>query len=121
MANCVQCGRELPSITVGDLNDRCAACQFQQQQQQTATGPQAVQRKATFAERVRLFPVTSVIIAINLAIYIACVISSMASHAGSAMDFDERILLRWGADYGPLTLDGQWWRAFTSMWLHGGL
>jgi len=121
MANCVQCGRELPSISIGELRNRCPACQFQQQQQQQVAGPQPVQRRATFAERARLFPVTSVIIAINVAIYIACVISTWLSGIGSPMDFDGRMLLRWGADYGPLTLDGQWWRTFTSMWLHGGL
>lgn len=125
MANCIQCGRELPSISIGELRNRCPACQFEQQQQQAVASPDAqtpvLQRKATLSEQAGSFPVTSVIVAINTAVYIACVIGSYLSHQGSAMDFTTDFVLRWGANYGPLSLDGQWWRLFTCMWLHGGL
>lgn len=30
-------------------------------------------------------------------------------------------LRNWGANFGPQTLDGQWWRLFTSMFLHAGI
>lgn len=33
-------------------------------------------------------------------------------------DFDDKALLLWGADYGPLTLGGQYWRVLTCLFVH---
>jgi membrane associated rhomboid family serine protease len=33
-------------------------------------------------------------------------------------DFDSALLQKWGGDYGPLTLTGQFWRIITSTFLH---
>ena len=30
-------------------------------------------------------------------------------------------LIRWGASYGPLIFQGQWWRLFTAMFVHVGI
>ena len=124
MANCVHCGRELPSFSFGDVTDTCKDCR----QRTPATPPEEAVlnptppvRKPTLADQVRAFPVTAAIVGINLAIYFACAGMSVVTGLGSPMDFDTRVLLRFGADYGPLALDGEWWRLFTSMWLHGGL
>jgi membrane associated rhomboid family serine protease len=35
-----------------------------------------------------------------------------------AADFDPYLRLKWGADYGPLTLTGQFWRLITVMFVH---
>jgi rhomboid protease GluP len=80
-----------------------------------------MQSRATLGGQARAFPITATIVAINTAVYLACVGGAYASHQGSAMDFTTDSVLRWGANYGPLSLDGQWWRLFTCMWLHGGL
>ncbi len=60
--------------------------------------------------------VTFAIIAANVIMF---VLMSLASH--SFLQPTTGTLLRWGADYGPLTLHGQWWRAFTSMFVHIGV
>jgi rhomboid protease GluP len=43
----------------------------------------------------------------------------MMSLAGGSTNV--RVLIRFGANYGPLILDGEFWRLFTSMFLHIGL
>src|SRR4030095_4585577 len=31
------------------------------------------------------------------------------------------VLIKWGANFTPLTLEGEWWRLFTSMFQHIGI
>jgi membrane associated rhomboid family serine protease/Flp pilus assembly protein TadD len=118
MANCVQCGKELPSFSVGELQDRCVECQvrerIERERQAKADRPGAMQLA-------QMFPVTAALVAINVLIYAGCAIDSLKTGRGSPMDFDPIMLLSWGADYGPLALGGQFWRIFTSMFVHGGL
>lgn len=68
--------------------------------------------KASFIEK----PVTSILIAINIIMYI---ISAVISK--SFWDIDPYTLLFLGGQYGPLIEYGQWWRLVTAMFLHGGL
>lgn len=62
------------------------------------------------------FIVTPIIIDLNLLIYIAMVISGFG-----LVSFKGSDLLNWGANFRPLTTDGQCWRLLTSTFLHGGL
>jgi rhomboid protease GluP len=126
MANCTQCGKELPSFSFGGQKDVCADCRRRQPAAQAESGAgdmtqsRMARHPGTLA-MARRFPVTSVIVAVNLAIYAACAIYSLQTKLGSPVDFDTTMLVRWGADFGPFTLNGEWWRIFTSMWLHGGI
>ena len=53
--------------------------------------------------------VTPALVLLNVAIYLAMAVA--ARRPGS---FDPQLLLSWGANYGPLTLSGQWWRLISS-------
>ena len=45
----------------------------------------------------------------------------MVIYGISPIDPETDKVLRWGADYGPYTLGGQYWRLITSMFLHFGI
>ncbi|HKW25037.1 MAG TPA: rhomboid family intramembrane serine protease, partial [Terriglobales bacterium] len=59
---------------------------------------------------------TIILVFINLAIFLA-----MALSAGYFLRFSGDQVLRWGANYGPLTMNGQLWRLVTAMFVHIGL
>lgn len=58
------------------------------------------------------YPVTMAIIAVNVVLFLA-VEATGGTGTGN--------LLRWGADFGPRTISGQWWRMLTAVFLHGGV
>lgn len=54
-------------------------------------------------------------------IAINCVVFLLAVRAGSGVfESDPRVLLSFGTNLGPRTLGGEWWRLFTSMFIHFG-
>jgi len=61
--------------------------------------------------------VTQAIFGINVAVFVVMLLSgvSMLSNP-SGQD-----LVRWGANFGPLTVGGEWWRLLTCVFIHGGL
>ena len=61
-------------------------------------------------------PVTTVIVAINVIVFVLMVLNG----AGFITPNTE-VALRWGSNFGPLTMDGQWWRLFTSTFIHFGI
>jgi len=60
--------------------------------------------------------ITPILIYINLGVYILMVVMGLGF-----ISFKGQDLLSWGANYGPLTKGGEWWRLLTSTFLHGGL
>jgi rhomboid protease GluP len=115
VANCVQCGKELPRVTTGELRDSCAECQVRER---IAREQQARANRPSFWQIAKLFPATSTIVAINILVYLGCAAESLVTHTGSPASFKGLMLLQWGANFGPLTLDHQFWRIFTCMFLH---
>lgn len=59
--------------------------------------------------------VTPALIAMNVVVYLAMVASGV-----SPVSPLSEALIRWGADFGPLTTHGQWWRLLTAMFVHIG-
>src|SRR5258708_20970169 len=59
---------------------------------------------------------TVVLIALNVLIFLVMVI-----RGASIFSPTTNSVLKWGADYGPLTLHGEWWRMLVSTFLHFGI
>ena len=61
--------------------------------------------------------VTQAIFGINVAVFAAmCLAGVSMLDNPSGQD-----LVHWGANFGPLTVSGQWWRLLTCVFVHGGL
>ena len=60
--------------------------------------------------------VTPILIYSNLGIFVLMAVLGLGF-----ISFKGQDLLNWGANYGPLTESGDWWRLLTSTFLHGGL
>lgn len=60
---------------------------------------------------------TQVIVGINAAVFVGMLVAGVQMLGNpSAED-----LVRFGANFGPYTLSGQWWRLLSCVFLHGGL
>ena len=62
------------------------------------------------------FYITPIIMNLNILIFIIMVFSGLGFISFKPVD-----LLAWGANFKPVTTNGQWWRLLTSTFLHGGL
>lgn len=60
--------------------------------------------------------VTPAIVVINSIVFVAMVASGV-----SIIDPKVEDLLKWGADFGPFTVSGEWWRLLTSAFVHIGI
>src|SRR5438309_8053942 len=60
--------------------------------------------------------VTPTIVALNVLVFIAMVIKGVPFLQPSA-----HAVLPWGANFGPLTSSGQWWRLLAACFLHFGI
>lgn len=60
--------------------------------------------------------VTYSLIGLNIVVYAAMVMKGVG-----IMDPSAEALVDWGANFGPLTLKGQWWRLLTCTFIHIGL
>ena len=61
-------------------------------------------------------PVTYLLIIANLLVFAA-----MLAHGAGLWHSPNTVQLDWGANFGPATKDGEWWRLGSAMFLHFGL
>ena len=64
----------------------------------------------------RQAPATLLILAANLAVFLL-----MLLFGAGWWHTPNGVQLTWGANFGPATQDGQWWRLFTAMFIHFGV
>jgi rhomboid protease GluP len=65
---------------------------------------------------------TTIILTINIGLYVACMLYSMrAGNEGAFMDLDGRTLFVFGAKLTEAIFAGEYWRLVTAGFLHGGL
>jgi len=117
MARCVRCGRQIPWMPFG--KKICSWCVRHEAVQRGDEPDDAVQPVMTapwLRRQNSSMIVTQVIFGANVAVYLGMVLAG-----GSFMEFNSQQLVHWGANFGPLTVSGDWWRLLTCVFLHGGL
>ena len=66
-------------------------------------------------QRLPGIPVTKLLIAVNLLVFAAMLVGGAGLWHSS-----NSVQLAWGANFGPATQDGEWWRLGTALFLHFG-
>ena len=116
MMVCTQCGRELSPSRAAEATT-CPECETQSPALERGRAPSAEPHTSNPVLTTRTpVPLTAVLVGINVLVFIAMVVKGASVTQPTA---DQ--ILRWGANFGPLTLTGQWWRLLTAMFVHIGL
>jgi membrane associated rhomboid family serine protease/Flp pilus assembly protein TadD len=116
LPNCRQCGAALPSVTFGDVSDYCADCRKQLASTAEPKHDLIEDLPQISASKHSWLNATTVLLAINCLVFVL-----MTIRGASPILPDTDQLLRWGANYGPYTLGGQYWRLVTCAFLHIGI
>jgi membrane associated rhomboid family serine protease/Flp pilus assembly protein TadD len=128
MPNCEVCGKEFEhqvsggSVTENSAALKCPECAAKNVLSAPAPTKRSASREdaaAFTAEMNHIAPAKPVITWTIIALCTAVFVVEILKGAG----FDTMapdLAIRLGANYGPQTMSGQWWRLFTSMFLHFG-
>jgi rhomboid protease GluP len=117
MANCIRCGRKLSGLTFGrKICPWCRQHEAAQRGELADDAPQPVIAAPWTRRQESTITLTQILLGGNVAVFLA-----MALASGSLVGFPGQTLAAFGANYGPYTLTGDWWRLVTYMFLHGGI
>jgi membrane associated rhomboid family serine protease/Flp pilus assembly protein TadD len=116
MANCIRCGRQLPPLSFKKICQWCAQHEAAQRGGDSDDERQVVIPAPWVRGAQSSISLTQILFGANIAVFLAMVLAS-----GYSFDFSGATVVRYGANYGPFTLAGQWWRLATYMFLHGGI
>ena len=108
-AQCEQCGKEYAPPWFGGSR-LCPECRKEEQ------GPRIRTMADVDAAANPWLSMTAVIVGLNVAVFIGMTLSGV-----SLTEPTGRQLITWGANFGPLTLGPDPWRAFTYMFVHIGI
>ncbi len=120
MPNCAACGRSFSSFSFGkNPTSECPDCRKARAQAgPVATASTTLPSQVGVARTLALPPpvVTLTIMGLNALVYVAMGLSGVSWTEPSTVQ-----AIRWGADFGPLTLSSEPWRLLTSTFVHFGI
>jgi membrane associated rhomboid family serine protease len=127
--SCSECGRPICAdcANFGPVGIRCPDHASVRQGSSTRIKPRPVLRAPGVALGSGDAPVTKVLIGINLAVYLLTVVQGAGLNSPGGSIFNKFILvgsnsrLPFFAQTGDLAHDHEWWRLFTSMFLHASI
>jgi rhomboid protease GluP len=123
MANCVRCGRKLPPFSFRKICQWCLQHEAAQRGENDDDAKQHVMPAPWVRRSESSITLTHVLFGANVAVFLAMVMASgnPAGFADPFKEFSTQLGVHFGANYGPYTLSGDWWRLFTYMFIHAGL
>ena len=81
-----------------------------------STTPPDATLTALMSARARSVPVTVGLLSVNVGVF-----ALMLLAGAGFWHTPNGVQLAWGANFGPATQDGQWWRLFTALFIHFGV
>lgn len=124
MANCIRCGRQLPPLSFGKkICQWCVQHEAAQRGEVVDEPEQRVMPAPWVRRRESSISLTQILFGANVAVFVAMLLASgnPAAFLDPTHEFSPAVSIHYGANFGPLTLSGDWWRLFTYMFLHGSL
>ena len=115
MANCIRCGRQLPPLSFKKICQWCVQHEAAQRGEEPDDARQPVITRPWARHTESSITLTQVLFGANIAVFLATALAS-----GSAINISGEVNFHYGANFGPYTLSGEWWRLLTYMFLHGG-